>query len=463
MAKTPAWLDAALAYIPEWLGYQMRLTEQPGVSLAVAHRGKVVLECAFGHADLTTGEALTPRHRFRVASHSKSFTAAGMMKLREQGRLKLDDAAGQYVGGLHPKIAAATLSQLLSHTAGVFRDGVDGAYWAGRAPFSDEAAIRADLRLAPIIDAGTRLKYSNHGFALAGLVIEAITGEPYRAWIEREIVASAGLEETNADTPLPGKWPLARGHSGKALLGRRLVFPGDQSTNALAAATGFVSTAADLARFFSQLSPTAKPSFLEAASRREMSRPQWRDPYGQAPRSYGLGTISSAVDDWDCFGHSGGFQGYITRTCVTPAKDLAVSVLTNAVDGPAEPWMDGALQILKRFETGGATAAKRDGWAGRWWSSWGPTDLVPVGARVLLASPALANPFFKVPEAEIERPDQARIVEAGGFHSYGEPVRLVRGEHGQVTSVWVGSGELIPEAALQSELRGRYGGEPTEG
>jgi len=88
---------------------------------------------------------------------------------------------------------------------------------------------------------------------------------------------------------------------------------------------------------------------------------------------------------------------------------------------------------------------------------------VPVGARVLLASPALANPFFKVPEAEIERPDQARIVEAGGFHSYGEPVRLVRGEHGQVTSVWVGSGELIPEAALQSELRGRYGGEPTEG
>jgi len=461
MAKTPAWLDAALAYIPEWLGYQMRLTEQPGVSLAVAWRGKVVFECAFGHADVRTGEKLTPRHRFRVASHSKSFTAAGMMKLREQGRLKLDDAAGQYVHGLHPKIAAATISQLLSHTAGIFRDGVDSPYWAGRAPFSDEAAIRADLRLAPVIDAGTRLKYSNHGYALAGLVIEAITGEPYRAWIEREIVAPAGLEETFADTPLPAKTPLARGHSGKALLGRRLVFPGDQPTHALAAATGFVSTAADLARFFSQLSPTAKPSFLKAASRREMSRPQWRDPYSPLARSYGLGTISGAVDGWECFGHSGGFQGYITRSSVTPAKDLAVSVLTNAVDGPAETWMDGALNILKRFEADGAPPDKAGDWSGRWWSSWGPTDLVPVGERVLLALPGLSNPFLKVPEAVIERPDAARIVEAGGFGSYGEPVRLVRGKRGKVTSIWVGSGEMVPEAALKADLLERYG-EPGE-
>jgi len=462
MAKTPAWLDAALAYIPEWLGYQMRATEQPGVSLAVAWRGKVVLECAFGHADLRTAEALTPRHRFRVASHSKSFTAAGMMKLREAGRLKLDDTAGQYVAGLHKKIAQATIAQLLSHTAGIFRDGVDGAYWAGRAPFSDEARIRADLRLAPVIDAATRLKYSNHGFALAGLVIEAITGEPYRAWIEREIVAPAGLAETSADTPLPAKTPLARGHSGKALLGRRLVFPGDQPTNALAAATGFVSTAADLARFFSQLSPAAKSSFLTPASRREMSRPQWPDPYAALARSYGLGTISGALDGWAWFGHSGGFQGYITRTSVVPVKDLAVSVLTNAVDGPAELWIEGALQILKRFEAGGAPAGKLGGWSGRWWSSWGPVDLVPIGERVLLASPGLPNPFLKVPEAAIEGPDEARIVEAGGFGAYGEPVRLARSKRGKVTSVWIGSGEMVPEAALKADLLERYGGEPAE-
>src|SRR5579862_9112056 len=98
------------------------------------------------------------------------------MKLREQGRLRLDDTAGQYVQGLHPEIAAATLAQLLSHTAGIVRDGPDNPFWLGRAPFWDEAQLRRDLALAPIIPAATRVKYSNHGFGLAGLVVEAAAG-----------------------------------------------------------------------------------------------------------------------------------------------------------------------------------------------------------------------------------------------------------------------------------------------
>jgi Beta-lactamase len=88
------WLPAAIAYIERWIEYQMRQSEQPGCVIAIAHRGKPVLERAFGHADLAAGRPLTPRHRFRVASHSKSFTAAGIMKLRERGKLHLDDAVG---------------------------------------------------------------------------------------------------------------------------------------------------------------------------------------------------------------------------------------------------------------------------------------------------------------------------------------------------------------------------------
>jgi len=71
------WLKAALDYIPQWVEFQMRQHEQPGCVIAVAHKGRIVLEEAFGHADLVKGTPLTPRHRFRVASHSKSFTAAG--------------------------------------------------------------------------------------------------------------------------------------------------------------------------------------------------------------------------------------------------------------------------------------------------------------------------------------------------------------------------------------------------
>src|SRR6516162_2279154 len=98
-----------------------------------------------GYADIVSREPLSPRHRFRVASHSKSFTAAAFMKLREEGRLGLDDRVGRYVDGLNPAIAEATIAQLLSHSTGILRDGSDGGQWQDRRPFLDAAELRADL------------------------------------------------------------------------------------------------------------------------------------------------------------------------------------------------------------------------------------------------------------------------------------------------------------------------------
>src|SRR5271169_6746460 len=102
------WLRPALDYVPNWVELQMRHSRQPGCIVAVAHHGRVVLERAFGLANLQTNEILTPRHRFRVASHSKSFTASGIMLLRERKQLRPDDEAGVYVPGLHPSIARVT-------------------------------------------------------------------------------------------------------------------------------------------------------------------------------------------------------------------------------------------------------------------------------------------------------------------------------------------------------------------
>jgi D-alanyl-D-alanine carboxypeptidase len=451
------WVGAALDYIPEWLDFQMRLSEQPGCVIAVAQNGKIVLERGFGHADLAKSIALTPRHRFRVASHSKSFTAAGIMRLREQNRLRLDDPVGKYLGGLHPSVARTTIAQLLSHSAGLVRDGADSGQWLDRRGFLNEAEIRDDLAGGTTIEANTRFKYSNHGFGLAGLVIAAITGEDYKTWIKREIVDAAGLAETVPDVPLPKGAPLARGHSGKLPLGRRVIFPGEASTNSLAAATGFVSTAGDLARFFAQLAPTAKKSVLSAASRREMIRPQWHEEHSSLGRDYGLGIISGKLGDWRWFGHSGGFQGYITRTATLVGHDLTISVLTNAADGLAHPWLDGAVQILRRFAACGTPSRKVSGWTGRWWSVWGAFDLLPVGDKVLIASPALLNPVLDASELAVESRDKGRIALAGGFANHGETVRRVRDGRGKVTEFWLSGARLVGEARLAKEMDMRYG------
>jgi CubicO group peptidase (beta-lactamase class C family) len=450
------WIPSAIGYLRSWIEFQMQSSQQPGCIVAIAHRGKVIAEFAIGQANLKTGEKLTPRHRFRIASHSKSFTAAGIMKLREQRKLRLDDPVGQYVKDLHPQVAQTTIAQLLSHSAGLTRDGADAGQFSDRRPYLNAKELTAELQLPPAIAPNTRLKYSNHGFGLLGLVIEAITKEPYRDWIKREIVTAAGLRETEPDMPLPKSAAFARGHTLRLPVGRRLVVPGDNPTNAMASATGFVSTAAGVARFFAQLAPNAKRSLLAAGSRREMTRKHWRNPHTTLEGYYGLGIMSGRLAGWDWFGHTGAFQGYISRTCVIPACELSVTCLTNAADGLAVFWLDGAMHILRAFATHGAPKRRVRDWTGRWWGTFGAVDLVPVGNLVLAANPQLLNPFMDAAEIEVTGRDSAWIAQAAGFHSYGQAVRRVRNRSGAVSDIWLAGSNLKRENALAAELERRY-------
>lgn len=454
------WLGAALDYMPSWLDYQMLNAQLPGCLFAVVHRGKVVLDRAFGHANLATGEKLTPRHRFRIASHSKSFTSAGILKLREQGRLRLDDPVGTFVSGLNKKTAAATLAQVLSHSAGLVRDGADAGQFDERRPYPDADELRADLASGPIIEAGLRLKYSNHGYGLLGLVIGAVTGEPYAAWMEREIVKAAGLKETKPDMPLPRGAPFARGHSARQPLGRRIVIPGDYRENAIAPAGGFVSTAADTALFFNQLSPTARRSILSPASRREMVRRLWRNPHAVLESYYGLGTMSGAIGGggggWNWFGHSGGLLGYVSRTITLPDQELTVSIMCNAADGWSGFWVDNAVNILRTFATNGPPSRRVAGWTGRWWSSWGAFDLVPMGNKVVIGVPGMGHPFLDTSEIEVTGRDSGRVALANGYASHGEKVRRVRNAAGRIVELWVGGSRSVSKARAVAEMTRRY-------
>ena len=118
---------------------------------------------------------------------------------------------------------------------------------------------------------------------------------------------------------------MASGHSGRLLLGRRVVIPGDYTTNAHRAGRRGRQHRPRPGAVLRQLSPKAGRSVLSVASRREMVRRQWRNQHSSLERYYGLGTISGSLGGWEWFGHSGGLQGYITRTCVIPEHDLTVA------------------------------------------------------------------------------------------------------------------------------------------
>ena len=73
------WLVPAVDYVSTWIAFQQRHHGLPGVSIAIAHDETLLLDAAYGVANQRTGARLTPKHRFRVASHSKTFTAAGII------------------------------------------------------------------------------------------------------------------------------------------------------------------------------------------------------------------------------------------------------------------------------------------------------------------------------------------------------------------------------------------------
>lgn len=454
-----AWLKAALEYVPDWLAFQLERYRQPGCCIAIAQGPQVVLESAFGVADLATGKALTPRHRFRIASHSKTFTAAGVMLLREQGKIGLDDPVGRYVSGLHKGLAAARIGELLSHGAGVTRDGDDSGQFLDRRPFLSRAELLAELSKKQPLAPGIQLKYSNHGYGLLGLIIEEVTGSGYADWITRNVIDGAGLRETVPDmAQLRKTAPMAKGHSGEFPFEQRLVVPGDNVCDGIAPAGGFVSTASDVARFFAQLAPESKESILSPASRREMMNRRWRDNCNALESYYGYGTMMSGPGAKEWFGHTGSLQGFVSRTARFTASGFTVTVLCNAQDGLPYQWVDGIASILTAFKEHGAPTKRVAPWRGRWWSLWGASDLVPMGNVVCQVAPALSLPFDGAnTECAITGKDRGVIQKTSAYNSPGQTIRLVRGRSGKPSELWVGGMKLVPKEALLAEALQRYG------
>jgi hypothetical protein len=188
-----------------------------------------------------------------------------------------------------------------------------------------------------------------------------------------------------------------------------------------------------------------------------MTRGQWKDPYATFATTYGFGIVSGTLGDWNWFGHSGGLLGYISRTAVVPDRNLAISVLTNARDGLAWPWLDGMLHVARALAQKGEPTLEARSWTGRWWNAWGAVDLLPAGNRVLVAVPAFLNPVMDATEIEVTGPDEGRVALAAGYANHGEPVRLLRDETGTPIEFWAQGVRFAPETVVAKEMRDLYG------
>lgn len=163
---------APLTQLGPWLRAEAAADRFSGAVL-VARGGTVLHRAAYGLADRERGVAITPAHRFRLASLSKQFTAAAVMQLQDQGVLSVEDPLCRWVQPCPEAWRAITLHHLLSHQSGVpnlmdRRDWADLRWRDWTLPQLAADSARLPLDFAP----GTRVEYSNAGYNLLGLVIE---------------------------------------------------------------------------------------------------------------------------------------------------------------------------------------------------------------------------------------------------------------------------------------------------
>lgn len=451
-------LARALAYVDSWLGWQLPRAGIPGCAVAVARRNEILLDAAYGVSDQESGRRLDPTAVFRIASHSKTFTATAVMQLAERGLVRLDDPAARHLdwlaGHSDRRMRDITLRQLLSHGAGVIRDGLDADFWQLRRRFPTPRQLRDEVLGAELVtDPNVAMKYSNVGYGLLGLVIEAVSGTSYAEYTAEHICRPLGLSSTASEPTAELARRGVTGYSQKDAGGCRQAIP-PVDTGALAPATGFASTARDLCTYFSAHFVGSK-KLLSDASKREMQRVHWRAhrPGPGIEQEYGLGFQLETVGAHRTFGHSGGFPGHITRTFADAESELVVTVLTNCIDGPAAEIARTILKVIDTFcehPVSPRPAARR--LEGRYVNLFNAVDLVVFATAAVAADPSSWNPFEDPDRLEPVDPVTLRIADGGSFGSTGELAHFAL-ERGTVRTVrWAGT-MMWPEARWPAEQR----------
>ncbi|HRA31594.1 MAG TPA: serine hydrolase domain-containing protein [Thermomicrobiales bacterium] len=478
MASTPNssvdQMSEALAYVDSWLDYRVWKLRATGAQVAVWFDGKLQFSKAYGVSNLDTGEALTTAHLFRIASHSKTFTSTAVMQLVEAGKLRLDDTAGSWIPALAKAgspLADVTVRELASHSAGVIRDGVDANYWAHDRPFpGDEELLEIAIREGAIRQPQATFKYTNIGYSLLGMIVGAAGGSSYNEYTKTAIVEKLGLRNTGPELDPDRLSEYAGGHSGLASWTERQVIP-HVDTHAMAAATGFYSTAEDMVQFASAHF-FGDGRLLSDRSKNEMQRPVWTGLAPEAPQDgYGYGTIVRYYDGHRMVGHSGGYPGHITRTMWDPNEGLAISVLTNAVDGPAEELAAGILRVLDSARVVASKLPLSSGlvnsaaiappaapdtkidlsrFTGRFAALWGVTDIYVLGGKLYAGSPIAPAPHMQAVELAVIDDNTLRIMNGSPYGSVGELYRYERDADGNIVSIFSGGQQAWPIAVYRA-------------
>ena len=437
-------INATINILNTWIPMKIKYSYIPGINICIAHNGKSLFTKSFGFSDIEKQIKLNKNSLFRIASHSKMFTAVGIMQLQEQGKLKIDDCVQDYLPWFKGKnetsdIKNITIRQLLSHQSGIFRDG-NSHHWS-----NDNFPKNIESTISPnsiVFENGTTFKYSNHAYATLGGIIEKISGEKYTNYMSKYILKPLGMKHTFPD--LPDKIPsnLSNGYE-RIIPGKdnREIFT-HSKTFAYASATGFLSNSNDIAKFLSSLSLESKTSVINRESKKEMIKSQTVTDRKNGEIGYGLGLDTESFNNKLIVGHGGGYPGFITRSRTCMEDNIQVIVLTNTNSNLASILNDAIFDLIYKINTKIFKGAEINNYYnGIYRGRWGDITISNIGSKLVSFSPETNNPLTDWSILKNTKENQFINTDKLGYGSPGE--KIIFDKQKSPKSITTSSGKLI--------------------
>lgn len=300
----------------------------PGASVGIAKDGEVLVAKGYGYADLENDVRATEHTVYRIGSVTKQFTAVAIMLLVEDGKLDLDERLEKYFPDYPTGGRNITLDRLLNHTSGIkgmteIPQSVKNRHLdlVDRFRINHERVIGLFSKYPFEFEPGERYQYSNSGYYLLGVIIEKVSGQSYRKFLQERLFMSFGLTETHyldRDSIIKNRAEGYKTDNGELINDR----PGNPNRAFSAGALG--SSTTDLLRW--QMALHGNRILSNRIYQQLITPGALNDG---SPITYGFGLFIGVMDGYRKIEHGGSITGFKSQVSYYPEENLSVVVLFN--------------------------------------------------------------------------------------------------------------------------------------
>ncbi len=327
----------------------LKTFEVPGMSVGIVKDGKLIYAKGYGIANLRTGKKVDEYTLFGIASNSKSYTAAALGMLVDEGKLKWDDKVTDYIPEFkmyNPYVTEEfTILDLLTHRSGLGLGAGDLMMFPDQSDFTKKDIIHNLRYLKQVSSFRTKYDYDNNLYIVAGEVVARVSGISWEDFIEKRIMQPLGFKSSAASVArLKDNSNSIRPHA--PVNGKVTTIDIDWSETANAAG-GIWSNIIDESKWVILQMNHGKygDSLKQKLFSEEVHEEMWSaktiigartvEPYKTHFAAYGLGWFLSDVKGYKQVTHTGGLAGIVTQVVMIPEINLGIIVFTNQQSGAA--------------------------------------------------------------------------------------------------------------------------------